>query len=100
MRMSEVFALPVYSGTQDVHIINKEKPCVVSGTSTVLVARPKYIEAVIHAVNNHDRLIDENAKLRGMLERIAEYAEFNGDYLLPFSVDEIKEQLLNGESKS
>ncbi|HAS7881641.1 TPA: hypothetical protein I7566_05185 [Vibrio cholerae] len=69
MKMSDFFALPVYSGTQDVHIINKAKPCIVSGTNTVLVARPKYIEAAIHAINNHDRLVEENKKLREALEK-------------------------------
>lgn len=72
MKMSDVFTVPVYSDFQDVNIINRSKPCIVSGTSTVLVARQKYIDAAIHAINNHDRLVEENKRLREFVKRVAD----------------------------
>ena len=64
MKMSDVFALPVYRGVQEVNIHNKERPCIISGTNTTVIAMPKYIEATIHAINNHDRMAEEIAELR------------------------------------
>jgi hypothetical protein len=73
IKMRDFFELPVHSGTQDVRIIHKAKPCIVSGTRTVLVVHPKYIKAVAHAINNHDRLVEENKRLREALTGITNY---------------------------
>ena len=78
MKMSDVFALPVYRGVQEVNIHNKERPCIISGTNTTVIARPKYIEATIHAINNHDRMVEEIAELRKGLEIMIE--QFESDH--------------------
>ena len=64
MKMSDVFELPLEMGHRSVYIDNDAKPCILSGGAGALIARPKYIQPVMYAVNNHDRLVEENQKLR------------------------------------
>lgn len=59
LKMSDIFELPLIKGYRSVYIDNDSKPCILSGNSSCLIARPKFIEHVIHAVNSHDGLVSQ-----------------------------------------
>ena len=70
-RMSEVFELPM---VVDGYSVESQPSipigCVAEYVSGIKCDSGKDAEYVAHAINNHDRLIDENARLREMVKAL------------------------------
>lgn len=79
MKMSDIFELPLIKGYRSVYIDNDSKPCILSGNSCCLIARPKFIEHVIHAVNSHDELVAQLEQLTKERDKAIELAKKAND---------------------
>ena len=66
MKMSDVFKLPVIKG----HLVGRDCVAVCDGNGTFSVVNDSAAPLVIKAINNHDRLKQENAELREALQAL------------------------------
>ena len=66
IKMSECFSLPV-DGVYECNFLGEYSYTIYDGRGDILISRlPDDVnaEAIAHAVNNHDRLVEENKRLR------------------------------------
>lgn len=92
MKMSEIFHLPV---SFDVDLCKIHSP-----SHNLIEAKAINLEAQCYAINNHDRLTEENAKLRHELANLIYMAENNTGNepslsCFHLAIDEAKQLLIN-----
>lgn len=96
MKMSEVFELPAKQNDSRhfgniVYTVPNDK--VIFSAESV-----KYAEYITNAINNHDRLASENARLLDMLKRLTSHDNCRKDVIhLMIEADSLIEELEKGD---
>lgn len=90
MKMSDVFNLPL-DVRDDLVFFSKSDTCYAKIESVSSRKEEVEVSSAIHkAINNHDRLEQENAELKGMLKHLLEH-----DCINDHKLDREVEKLLN-----
>ena len=90
MKMSDIFDLPL-DVRGDLVFFSKSDTCYAKIESVSSRKEEVEVSSAIHkAINNHDRLEQENAELRGMLKHLLEH-----DCINDHKLDKEVEKLLN-----
>ncbi len=81
MKMSEVFDLPLQRAVNELAIVDKND-CVVGWADAFSGEAAR--DCIVESINNHERLAEENAELREVLQKISRVSqrtpELNDDY--------------------
>ena len=90
MKMSDIFDLPL-DVRDDLVFFSKSDTCYAKIESVSSRKEEVEVSSAIHkAINNHDRLEQENAELKGMLKHLLEH-----DCINDHKLDREVEKLLN-----
>lgn len=80
MRMSDIFGLPLAVCRTNPQMITAKptrKGVIDHHSATIRSPQHSEVAYAAHAINNHDRLVEENAKLREALAELVETSDMN-----------------------